>query len=266
MKHIAFFITHKTLTEHHCNLTFLSLSKQSKDHRFDKLYIYNTHKDELSNETIMNLYTKYNLSELFIDVAFFDYNEASHKSLGQDVTNIKEFCRIHYDITDRILLLKSDCLLSKHFFDELFKLPPTVPIYFTAPFICAKKRVEDSEILSYIDRNTFVRSDDITFFVEDRYGSPNNDFTHRKGTNVTDYSIKFTSCYVICDFSCHLITNSLFDLLTIQNQTWGGVNLSRLVPHFVETNRCFVVHKYHNIQSENRPSDREGPVETWLLS
>ena len=81
MKHIAFFITHKTLTEHHCNLTFLSLSKQSKDHRFDKLYIYNTHKDELSNETIMNLYTKYNLSDLFIDVAIFDYNEASHKSL-----------------------------------------------------------------------------------------------------------------------------------------------------------------------------------------
>jgi hypothetical protein len=126
--------------------------------------------------------------------------------------------------------------------------------------------VEDSEILSYIDRETFVKSDEITFFVEDRYGSPNNDFTHRKGTHVTDYSIKFTSCYVICDFSCHLISISLLDLLTIQNQTWGGVNLSKLVPYFIETDRCFVVHKYHNIKSENRSSDREGPVETWLLS
>jgi hypothetical protein len=56
------------------------------------------------------------------------------------------------------------------------------------------------------------------------------------------------------------------DKLNIKNQSWGGVNLSNLVPYFIETNNSFVVHKYHDIISENRNKDREGPVAEWLNS
>ena len=83
---------------------------------------------------------------------------------------------------------------------------------------------------------------------------------------MNDESIKFTSCYVIIDWSCHLITVGILHKLGITNQSWGGVNLRNLDPYFIETDDCFVVHKYHNIQSENRNASREGPVEGWLLS
>jgi len=265
MKHIAFFITHTTLTEEHCDLTFRSIQNQSTAHKFNKLYIYNTHSHELSNDTIIKLYNAYTLSDFFLTVEVLPYDESSHKSLGQDITNIKNYCKSKYSSEDRILILKSDCLLSKNYFDVLFHLPPG-PVYFTAPFICAKKRVENHEILEYVMRDTYIPSDAITFFVEDTQHSSINDFTNRKDVRITDQTIKFTSCYVINDFSCHVMSIQLLDHVIIQNQTWGGINLKNLLPYFIETDRCFVVHKYHNIISINRSTQREGPVEDWLLS
>lgn len=265
MKYVLFFITHATLTSEHAELTFTSISHQDKLCIFDKIYIYNTHKHELSNDTIDELYTKYNLNSFFKEKIVFNYDEASNKSLGHDVETIANYCKATYCPDDRILFLKSDCLLSKNYFKELFNLQPR-PVFFTAPFVCAKKRISNDEIIEYTLRETCVRSDEITFFVEDYNQSDNNDFHTRPGTNVTDNAIRFTCCYVIRDWSCHCISVSLLHLLSISKQSWGGVNLSNLIPYFAESENCFVVHKYHNIVSNNRNNSREGSVESWLLS
>ena len=39
MKHIIFFITHSTLNEINCELTFKSISIQQMDNKFDIMYI-----------------------------------------------------------------------------------------------------------------------------------------------------------------------------------------------------------------------------------
>lgn len=265
MKHILFFITHKTLTLDHAELTLYSISKQASNHKFDELVIYNTHKDELPDTQIMQLCAKYSVGRFFKEIKFFtDYPE--QKSLGADVHAISVYTCNNYKKEDRILLLKSDSLLSKNYFDEVFNLPIDRPVYFVAPFICAKQRVPDEEILEYISRDKFIRSDDITFFVEDQSNSGDNDFNNRPGVNVTDHQIKFTSCYVITDFSCHLISVGLLEKMTLTHQSWGGAKFYHLIPHFIGTDRCFVVHKFHNIISENRSTDREGPVKDWLAS
>ena len=103
-------------------------------------------------------------------------------------------------------------------------------------------------------------------FRSDQYQSQNNDFNNRDGVNITDDSIKFTSCYVIRDFSCHFLSVGLMNRINIEHKTWGGVNFQALAEHFIPTNRCFVIHKYHDIISENRQNDREGPVSEWLRS
>jgi hypothetical protein len=267
MKHISFFITHKTLGIEHCELVFKSIASQKTAQKFDKLYIYNTHKDELSNNQILDMYDRYDLDKRYAEYEIFDYNPSTHKSLGGDISAIASYCDRTYNPKDRILLHKSDCLLSKNYFDDIFQLPPGLPLYFTAPFICAKERVPNEEILNYIDRDSCVLSDNVTFFVEDRHRSNNTDFFVRKdGVSVISEQIKFTSCTVIRDFSCHLISNELLKRLHITNQSWGGVNLSALEPYFAGTERSFVVHKFHDIVSENRATGREGPVAEWLSS
>ena len=185
--------------------------------------------------------------------------------MGADIGAICEFARVNYSPDDRILLLKSDCVLSKNYLEDILNLPED-DVFFTAPFICAKARVSDEEIEEYSKRDTVVFSDDITFFVEDGTNSPNNDFNNRPGVNVTDEQIKFTSCYVIGDFSCHFITNRLTRRLDIGIQSWGGVKFYALAGYHVGSDRSFVIHKFHGIESENREGDREGPVKEWLAS
>jgi hypothetical protein len=269
MKHIIFFITHSTLNEINCELTFKSISMQQMDNKFDIMYIYNTHQHELPNDNIINLYNKYNLHNYINELKIFNYNDNGIKSLAYDIGTISNYCINTYNNNDRILFLKSDILLSKNYFNTIFNLTDNneKAVFFTSPFICAKKRVSNDEILHYINRDTFIKSDYITFFVEDYQKSNNTDFYNRKNINITDNQIKFTSCYVICDWSCHLISTQLLNLLKINiNNTWGGVNLSLLVDYFYKTDNCFTVHKYHDILSENRKTNREGPVHEWLNS
>ena len=265
MRKIAFFITHATLTYEHARATLYSLSKQTTDLKFDRLYVYNTHEEELSNSTILELCSEFNIGRLFNDITVFPYDPQTHKSLGADIGTISEYCRQTYDMTDRVLFLKSDCVLSKNYFADLHACGDGT-IYFTAPFVCAKARLTDEDIFEYSDRDAFVRSDDITFFVEDQTGSLDNDFNNRPEVSVTDNDIRYTSCYVITDFSCHYMSVSLTSLLNIQHQSWGGVKLHSLVPYFIGTDRSFTIHKFHGVISENRNSDREGPVVEWLNS
>lgn len=267
MKHIAFYITHKTLNVEHAELTFGGISRQECDTAFDTLYIYNSHSDELPNEILLNLAQKYNLQKLFKEILIFPYDTFTHKSLGGDINAIREFCVTNFNPTDRVLIIKSDTIPSVNFFDDILnQLPQDRPVYFVAPFICAKKRVSNDDIIEYSKRKSYTRSDEITFFVEDQYQSHHNDFTERDGVDVTSPSILFTSCYVIRDFSCHFLSVSLFDSILIQHKSWGGVWFSQLTPYFIPTERSFVIHKYHDIISENRSTDREGPVKDWLLS
>lgn len=267
MKNIVFFITHKTLTKDHAEICFYSLSKQivSSGKKFDKLYIYNTHEDELHNSQLLLTYKWFDLHRFFKEVVVFDYDKSTPKSLGADVSTISNYVRKNYSKDDRVLFLKSDCVLSVNYFDEILNLPEKT-IYFVAPFICAKQRITNNEIISYSNRETFIKSDDITFFVEDQTNSSNNDFNNRKDVTVTDEQIKFTSCYVITDYSCHFISVELLEKITIEYSSWGGAKFYNLVPYFVGTDRCFVIHKYHGIVSENRSDDREGPVKEWLNS
>ncbi len=267
MKNIVFFITHKTLSLKHANATFYSMSKQDirDTANFDVLYIYNTHEDELSNENLLELYKKYDLARFFNSVEIFPYDKNTHKSLGGDTHAIRTFMQQRYLADDRYLMLKSDCVLSKNYFDEILHIGPGL-ISFIAPFICAKERLTDEEIFEYAERDRYIPSDSITFFVEDQFNSPNNDFNNRPGVNVTDHEIKFTSCYVITDFSAHFISVELASKMNINTQSWGGVKFYLLAPFFIGTDRCFVIHKYHDIISENRSTDREGPVKTWLKS
>jgi hypothetical protein len=267
MKKIVFYITHKTLELEHAELTFGSFERQNCDKSFDTLYIYNSHENELPNETLLQLAKKYNLKKFFNNIEIFPYDILTHKSLGGDINSIKEFSKNNFNSDDRILIVKSDSILSVNFFDDVLnKLPNTGPVYFVAPFICAKKRVPNEQIIEYSKRTSYIPSDDITFFVEDQNQSDDTDFKNRSEISVTSEKILFTSCYVIRDFSCHFLSVSLLDQIRISNQSWGGVWFSNLSPYFIPTNRSFVIHKYHDIVSENRQTDREGPVKDWLNS
>ena len=268
MKKIVFFVTHKTLSEDHAQMTFLSMSNQivSDDKKFDCLYIYNTHQDELPNSFLINLFNEYNLARFFNELKIFDYDPNTNKSLGVDVHTITNYFRSFYAPYDRVLLLKSDCVLSKNYFEDILNIEENKEIYFVAPFICAKERIDNKEIINYSKREKYTPSDDITFFVEDQTNSSNNDFKNRPNIKITDEVIKFTSCYVITDYSCHYITNSLTDKILLHDQSWGGAKFYGLVPYFTGTNNSFVIHKFHDIISENRSTDREGPVKEWLSS
>lgn len=266
MKNIAFFITHKTLDKGHAELSLFSMSKQIiNNKKLDCLYIYNTHQDELSNSVILGICEKYNLNRVVDEIKIFDYKDTTVKCLGADVQAISEFSIKNFSGSDRILIWKSDCILSVNYLDDILNIPPG-DISFIAPFICAKERINDDEILDYSNRKSFIRSDDITFFVENHVDGMGTDFQNRHDINVTNKQIKFTSCYVITDFSCHFISVRLLNRIKIDYSSWGGAKFYNLTDKFIGTDRSFVIHKYHGIISVNRNTDREGPVKEWLTS
>lgn len=262
---IAFFITHKTLSLNHAEMALYSLSKQEiRDNRkLDYLYIYNTHQDEISNSTIIDICERYGIGHVVKEIRVFPYNNDTLKCLGADVEAITNFSLENFDINDRILIWKSDCVLSKNYIDDILHVREG-DISFIAPFICAKETVDDDDIIDYAMRDNFIRSDDITFFVENHVDGSGTDFQNRDEITVTSSKIKFTSCYVITDFSCHFITISLLKRVIIDYLSWGGAKFYNLTDKFVGTDRSFVIHKYHGIISENRTLDREGPVKEWL--
>lgn len=266
MKKIVFFITHKTLDEEKCRLTFQSLSNQSFEYKFDTLYIYNTHQDELTNDVVLSIAAEYNIKRLFNNIKIFNYDNNTHKSLGGDVYAISKYMVENYLPEDRVLFLKSDCLLSVNYFRVINSIPENEQVYFTAPFVCAKRRITNNDIIKYTLREVFTPSDEITFFVEGYTPTQQTDFTLSRVPTVTDKQIEFTACTVITDFSCHYINVSLLHKINITKQSWGGVNFGTLASYFIGSYHCFVVHKYHDIVSDNRATDREGPVVDWLNS
>lgn len=266
MKNIAFFVTHKTLDHDHAEMSFWGMGNQLMcgGKKFDVLYLYNTHQDELSNDFLLELYHKYDLQRFFKEVKIFDYDTKTPKKLSADVTAICDYCYRHYQLTDRILILKSDCVPSCLYFHDILNLEQNedLNVFFVAPFVCGKDNVTNDEIKEYCSRMSFTHSDEITFCVEDQVFGKSE--LHHSTRQVTDKNIRFTSCYVITDFSAHFFTLNLFDSFIIEPLTWGGVKFYNVTDKFVGTQRSFIVHKFHDIVSENRKTGREGPVVEWL--
>ena len=264
MKNIIFFITHKTLSVEHVVTSFTSLSNQAGNKIFDKIYIYNTHPEEISNDEIKNIFYEKKLNNKIKKLDIFVYNNLTPKNLGSDLNCIINYAINNYNKNDRILVLKSDILLSKNYFNTVLNLPEG-DIFFTSPFVCAKQRVTDDELFEYINREKFIRSDNITFYTEGIEPGEQTDFNIR-GHTITDKNIKFFSCKVVDDFSCHFLSINILDKIKIGYQNWGGVNFNGLRCYIKNSDNCFTLHKYHSIISDNRYSDREGPVEMWLTA
>ena len=265
-KRILFFITHRTLNEEHAELCFKALSNQIDPVNFDKMYIYNSHQDELPNDKLIQLYEKYELNKIFNECSIFIYDSETPKTLGADIVTIFNYCSGTYNNNDRLFILKSDCLPSKHLLNEIRKTDNIDTFLLTPPFILAKARIENTEIEEYLNRDFYVPSDNITFFNENEDNSKNNDHRNRITEKPTDEHIHFISCTVKTDFSCHYLTMNLFNLFNITSQSWGGCNMSKLRNYWIGTHRSFIIHKYHNIISRNRSQARLGTVEQYLLS
>ena len=263
---IIFFITHHTLSEDHARMTLSSLSRSHNPMRFHRMYIYNTHPEEISNEFLLNLTREYKLSEIIDDITLFPGPYPQMKTLASDIKVIQAYCQRQYKPNDAIWLLKSDCVVSVNLMDEMKKVDKLNSFVLTPPFICAKKRVTDPEIIEYCSKSLYVPSDHETFFNEDAYATPENDHRNRPGESPTDSNIKFIACTCKRDFSCHYLT--LDNLINVykNEQDWGGCWFQGVADKWIGTYRGFIVHKYHNIVSASRAKPREGTIEEYMLS
>lgn len=263
---ILFFITHHTLSKQHAEMTLGSLSRSIDPIKFDIMYIYNTHPDELTNESLLKMIDDFHLEKVAENINLFPGKYPLNKTLASDIMAIQNFCVENYENKDAILLLKSDCVVSLNLLNEMNKVNILESFVLTPPFICAKKRVTDEEIIEYCKKPLVVLSDHETFFNENSYGTPDNDFRNRPGESPKDINIKFISCTVKRDFSCHYLTIDNLIAMSKREQNWGGCWFECVSDKWIGTHRGFVVHKYHSIESPNRPIPREGTIEEYLLS
>lgn len=263
---IIFFITHHTLTETHARMTLSSLGRSNDPMKFDRMYIYNTHPEEISNDLLLKMTEEYGLSSFITEILLFPGPYPVNKTLASDIMAIEAYCRPKYKLNDAVWLLKSDCVVSVNLANELKKVDSLISFVLTPPFICAKKRVTDEEIMEYCKKPLAVLSDHETFFNEDAYGTPENDFRNRPGESPKDFNIKYIACTVKRDFSCHYLTIDNLMMMSKREQNWGGCWFQNVSDKWIGTYRGFVVHKYHDIVSASRPKPREGTIEEYLLS
>lgn len=264
MTKVIFFITHHTLTLDHAQVTALSLRNSVDPVTFDHLYIYNTHQEEISNDTLREL-----LDLPFVENIREFPNDLYPvgKSLVCDITAIVGFCAQNYRPTDSVLLLKSDCLLSVNYLNDIRKLEGLTSYVYTVPFIVAKKRVTNEELIQYSQRKLAILSDEETFFNENESLTPENDHRDRRGESPLDQKIKYISCTCKRDFSCHYMTvDNLMTIATRPGANWGGCWLENSRPKWIGSSKAFSLHKYHDIVSASRPNPREGTIEEYMLS
>lgn len=265
VKSVLFFITHATLNLEHAKMCLYHLLLSYIDTQiFDEMYIYNTHRHELSNESILELITKYNIYKLCKTIKIFDYDTNTQKKLSHDIFAISSFCQKNYNPNDRILILKSDIMISINLLSDLYNIDSTHPdksdsFIFTPPFITAKSRVTNKEILDYTRRPKFIKSDNITFYNESSNENIKSSTDHVSNRTPNDDDILFISCECKRDFSCHYITvDNLFD------KDWGGVCFEESRDKWISTHNSFTVHKYHSIVSQNRKEEREKSLHNYL--
>ena len=262
---ILIFITHATLEYEHAEMTFRSLRNSTDPVEFDELLIYNAHPEELSNNDLLELSEAPELGYIK-SRTIFPYDPNTPKCLGADLAALQQYCAAKYLPTDHILLLKSDCLLSTNFLNELTKFPLEDPqeFIFVAPLLNAKKSVTNEEITEHIKLPYAILSSEDTFYMEDETRTVDNDFRNRPGVKPDDPVIKYISCECKRDWSCHYLPVSVFQRVALKQQDWGGSSFEHLSHLWIGSYKAFVIHKYHSIVSENRQTERPGEWGNWL--
>lgn len=261
---ILIFITHATLNYEHAEMTFRSLKESADPVEFDELLIYNTHSHELANEDILELSDELHFIK---KRRVFPYNPNTPKCLGADLAVLQKHCSDEYKSSDHVLLLKSDCLLSVNFLNELSKFDTehfSKEFIFVAPLLNAKQSVSNQEIIDRIKMPYAILSSEDTFYMEDENRTADNDFRDRPDATPGDSQIKYISCECKRDWSCHYLPVSVFQRVSVKQQDWGGSSFEHLSHLWVGSYKSFVVHKYHTIVSNNRQTERPGEWGEWL--
>ena len=266
MKEVIVFITHKTLGREHAYATFKSLAMSVDPPEIDDFVIYNSHEDDLPTNDILELFQSFEIGYIR-NVVVFPYDKNTPKTLASDINAVMQYMNIHYGPDDRVLLLKSDILLSRNFLNETKKFAGnTGDFMFVAPLFNAKQGVSDLDIFEFIQLPYAIMSSEEIFFMEDETRSADTDFRNRPEVDMTDKTIKFISCRVKRDFSCHYMPVKSMRMIGLQNKTWGGSSFASLDAVWVGAYKSFTVHKYHSIKSENRAEERPGEWGMWLAS
>jgi len=256
---IIFLMVHKTLSDRHIKNTINSLISQHEFNHLSikKLIIYNTNQIEISNERILGYLNMFSNELRNITVECFEFEGPIPKSLTADIRTIRNFCMKHYSFNAGILLLKCDTILSKKYLKDLKMRTKSTLYYYVPPFVLSKQSVTDLELFDYACQNDFKLSDHQTFFLESSNRHVPSDLETKREVQLEDDRIKFVSCTVIWDFSCHYFTNILFPLVRIRERDWGGVSFERLAMYHTENRESFCLHQYHDIVSENRSTPRD---------
>ena len=241
------FATHHTLTAEHAEMCLKHLGESEDPLHFHKMYIFNTHEDELPTEKILKLVQKYNLLRFVEQVEIIPRNPAFPLTLGSDFSQVYNYILIQNQRNDRILYIKSDIMVSKTLLKEL-KEVNFHSFILTPPFILAKKRVTDEEIFDYTRRENYVLKDEITC---------NNDALADERSPY-DENIKFISSTGKEDFSAHFFSIDIGENIHAITAPWGGLNFYQCRKKWLGTKHGFTVHKYHDVKSANNPNERVG--------
>jgi hypothetical protein len=264
MKRVIFFITHATLTHEHAEMCLKALGSSVSPPEFDRFIVYNTHSHELSNEAILQLYEKYDLTRFINEVDIFDYNPETPKTLAGDVNAIREWCLKNLDGNDRVLMLKSDILVSERYLEETTKTDRMEKVLFIPTLFNAKRSVPDEELTALTKVKHVIRSGPEFFFMEDESRTKEND--NRDRGSFSDPEIKYLVCTCKRDWSCPYITVSLLPLIQTTHKTWGGWNAEGVSEWWIGGYMSFTVHKWHGIVSTNNRTERPGTYGEWLNS
>lgn len=220
MKNILFFITSNF---DHVEMCLEHLGRSYDPLIFDEMYIYNSHQEELSNDSILDLTKKYNINSICKTIKIFPYDNTII-----DCDSIFNYLIDNYYLhDDRILLLKSDIIVSVNFLNELKNIQNSLDEKFILSpiFISPKEKLTNKEI-----RN-IISSDEIVFNEKDEKISP------------------FSS------FFCHY-----FSLLTIWDmnisENTDDINFLNCKEYWICTTYSFVVHKsYSGYEKEEQETD-----------
>jgi|TARA_B110000438_G_scaffold296033_1_gene340069 hypothetical protein len=283
---ICYFNTHATLGEEHADICFNSLANQSVDYKFDVMYIYNTHPQELPNNKLLGLIDKYRLRHHFDKIEILPKSDG--KTLGQDMLYLTSHCQEANPT--KVLMLKSDYGVSANFMKGLGDIDTSIStdsrFIFTPPTANAKEYIQKDEILQYLQRGAFVPSDEITYYFGSDYADSLGDGDLRVLKDIwhqdpedlaadmrrdfedpTDPRVRFVAHTVRADFNCHYMDGTTFSEIDFQgsnpDRTWNlsfwGIQAAQRVQGvpFIDIGGPFVVHIFHSIVGPNREEPRE---------
>lgn len=231
MKNILFFITHKTLNiDHNVEMCLNYLSRSYDPLRFDEMYICNSYQEELSNDSILKLTTKYNINSICKNIKIFPYDTIDYNSIFSYLIDN------YYLHDDRILLLKSDIMVSINFLNEL----KTIQNNLDEKFILTPIFIDPKENLTNKEIRNIISSDEIVF--------------NEKTKNISPFSSVF----------CHY-----FSILTIWEMNIieiDDINFLNCKDYWMCTNYSFVIHKSHSSCKNNEEKESDTLIEEYFIN